>query len=510
MSLANAAQLWRPDLAARALDPNIPPVPMHLNGAWDVDTYEVQDRGILWLYSAPRSVLGDVTGLGKTIHMLGLICLLHVTGELRGRKAIVVCEAGAVGQMATEFATKAPKLRTVHVGGSMDRQRRRTLYGKDWDVLIVGYPTMWRDAVLLTQLQPHVVMFDESTNFANPETKTFRGANTIASVAARVHSVTATPVMLGLQDFYAQLCPLGLSGYTGSVFGNLWEFQQRYLIQGHNQVRMPGGVRTKDKVTWTANKLMIPEFQARLAPYYLRRNTGTADMPDVMPPEDIWLEMTKQQAERYARIRSGEEPTQSRFQSQMQAATTLANLGAEDHSAKFDWFMENMDRRFVDADGNPEKVVIFLANLAAVEALRQRLATRGWDCALITGPMKSEREAERLRFWEDPRCRFAIGTKAIEKSLNLQCARWAVMMDLLFNPSRMEQFLGRVKRTGSAFDHVHLLRLMCLGTSEQGLLQVVRERQELADTIHQDVSDIFADLTTYDPAAAQAVLNFGS
>lgn len=511
MSLANAQGLWRPDLAAMAMDPNLPVAPLHLNGWWDIDPYEVQTRGITWLYSVPRSVLGDVTGLGKTPHMIGLLAMLHMTGELRGRKAIVTCEPGAVGQIAGEFARFAPRLAVEAITGSPDRARRRTLYSRPWDVLVLGYPTMWRDAALLTAQQPHVVLFDESTNFANHETKTAAGARTLASVAARVHCITATPVMLGLQDFYSQLQVLGLAGFNGALFGNWWQFQQTYLLARYSTVRRKGGGgQETQKQTWVANPNTVAEFRQRLSPYYLRRNSGSADMPDVMPPEDIWLNMTGKQAERYRNIATGAEAVDSRFMRQLQLATTTANLGdPEDHSAKFDWFMDALERRFVDDLGQPEKVVVFLANTAAVEALRRRLHAAGWDAALITGDRRDSREAERLKFWNEPNCRVAIGTKAIEKSLNLQCSRWAVMLDMLFNPSRIEQFLGRVKRSGSTFDHVHLLRVMCLGTSEEGILRTVRERQELANFINQDVSDIFKELTYMDPAAAQAVLNFG-
>lgn len=509
MSLANAQHLWRPDLAAQALDPTVVPAPLHLHGWWEAQPYEVQTRGIVWLYAAPRSILGDVTGLGKTIHIIGLIVLLHAVGELTGRKTIVVAETGAVDQVAGEFARFAPRLRVATASGStMDRARRRTRYAQPWDVLVVGYPTMWRDAALLTAQQPHLVFFDESTAFANDETKTAQGARTLASVAARVHCATATPVMLGLLDLYSQLQVLGLAGFRGSLFGTKPDFINRWLLQSWNSTRARGG-RQVQQTTYHANQATLPEFRAMLSPYYLRRNTGSADMPEVMPPEDIWLDMTRPQAERYRQIASGAEAVDNRFMRQLQAATTLANLGDEDHSAKFDWFMRALDTRFVDDDGNPEKVVVFLANTAAIDALRRRIAAAGWDVAMFTGAYKDVREAERQRFWNDPRCRVAIGTKAIEKSLNLQCARWAVMLDLLFNPSRIEQFLGRVKRSGSEFSHVHLLRVMCRGTSEEGILRVVRERQGLADFIHQDVSDIFKTLTQLDPAAAQQVLNFG-
>jgi len=509
VTIHNSLALWRPDLAAVALDPTRQIAPLHFNGAWDVEPYEVQSRGIAWLYAVPRSILGDVTGLGKTIHIIGSIVALQVTGELAGRKALVVVEPGAVEQIAGEFATKAPGLRARHVTPKMTRQNRRTLYSRDCDVIIMGYPTMWRDAALLTQQRLAIVWFDESTAFANDDTQTAKGARTVTANVARIHCATATPVMMGLLDLYSPLRVLGLAGITGTVFGNLWEYQHRYLLARHQSVQRAGAV-VAQKTTWVANPATLPEFRAKLSPYYLRRNDGTADMPEVLPPEDIWLDMTPAQTTRYRAIQNGAEAVDSRFIRLLQAATTLANLGDEDHSAKFDWFMDALERRYVDDDGNPEKVVVFLANRAAVEALRRRLASAGWGAALITGDHRNEREAERQRFWNDPNCRVAIGTKAIEKSLNLQVARWAVMLDLLFNPSRIEQFLGRVKRTNSAFSHVHLDRVMCRGTAEEGLLHVVRGRQALADYVHQDVSDIFKTMTAEDPASAQFVLNFGS
>ena len=507
MTLQRAEGLWRPDVAAAALDQSRPVAPLQL--PWAVDPYEVQIRGIAWLWAVPRSILGDVTGLGKTIIMLGLILMLKATGELQGRKTILVAESGAVGQLAGEFSVKAPTLNVAAIEGGTDRKRRKQVYRRPWDVLIIGYPTMWRDAALLSAEQAHLVLFDESTNFANPETRTAQGARTISAHAARIHPVTATPVAMGIQDLFSPLQVTGLAGVSGTLFGNQFQYEQRYLIARH-QSAVAGPAYSAQKTIWSPNKATLPEFREKLSPFYLRRNEGTADMPAVMPPEDVWLTMGKEQADRYALIRNSGEAAGSRFQRQMMAATTLANLGEADISAKFDWFMEQLVRRYVDEDGAPEKVVVFLANVAAVEALRKRLAAAGWGAALITGEHKRTREQERQRFWDDPSCRVAIGTRAIEKSLNLQVSRWAVMLDLLTNPARMEQFLGRVKRTNSRFSHVHLQRVMMRNTSEEGLLRVTRERQHLADYIHQDESDIFRSIAEADPGAAQAILNFGS
>ncbi len=509
MTLQHAAGLWRPDVAAAALDVSRPVAPLTMAGCWDVEPYEVQSRGIAWLWAVPRAILGDVTGLGKTIHIIGTIVLLKLTGELEGRRAVVVCEAGALGQLAGEFATKAPQLRTEVVTTGTPRDRRRALYRRRWDVLVLSYGTMWRDAALLTEQPIQAVWFDESTAFANPETRTAAGARTLVSNVPRVWCATATPVMLGLHDLWSQLQVLGLAGMRGSLFGGWHEFTATYLIGRHQTINGRGG-HLAQKTTYTANPQTLPEFRQRLAPFYLRRNEGSADMPTVLPPEDIWVDLTPVQAQRYAAIRSGADEAINRFGRQLQAATTLANIGEADESAKFDWFMSALDNRYVDEDGNPEKVVVYLANVAAIAALQRRLAAAGWDCALITGAHRDIREQERQRFWSDPRCRVALGTRAIEKSLNLQCARWAVMLDLLFNPSRIEQFLGRVKRSQSAFSHVHLDRVMARGTSEEGILRVLRERQGLADFVHQDISDIFKSVLETDPTAARTILDFGA
>lgn len=494
MSLQAVQHLWRPDVAEMALNPAQQFAPLVLPG-WNCTPYDVQTRGITWLWSCPRSILGDVTGLGKTIHIFGLVALLHHTGELRGQKAIVVVEA--VGQHLEECRRFLPGIRAAAILPGMNKLERRRIYAGEWDVLVIGYHIMWRDADIITNLSPGLVWFDESTAFANDETATANGARILATNARRIHLSTATPVMLGLKDFYSQLRVIGLAGYQGSLFGDWWSFERNFLTVAYNQTRGKGG-RPVTTTSWAANPATLPTFKARLSSFYLRRTEGSADMPAVLPPDDVWCNPTKAQADRLAQIINGADEGAVRWQLLFKGSTTIAAIGGPDESGKFDRFMADLPIRFADPDGRPEKIVVYLRHLASVAALERRLIAAGIGVATITGPNKATRDAVRHRFWEDDSCRVVIGTGAIEKSLNLQVARHVAALDLVSNPSRQEQLLGRVRRSGSDHTHVTFTRYLLWGSPEERLLRLARERQGLADYIHGDMSSLFVRLAPAD------------
>ena len=88
--------------------------------------------------------------------------------------------------------------------------------------------------------------------------------------------------------------------------------------------------------------------------------------------------------------------------------------------------------------------------------MSERFDRHGIGMAIVWGdtPGDSKRKAairkeQEDRFWTDPKCRVAVGTSAIERSLNFQVARIVVDVDHSMNPQRMIQILGRIRRAGS-------------------------------------------------------------
>jgi ERCC4-related helicase len=93
--------------------------------------------------------------------------------------------------------------------------------------------------------------------------------------------------------------------------------------------------------------------------------------------------------------------------------------------------------------------------------------------------------------------RLVVATDAACEGLNLQTLGTLINVDLPWNPSRLEQRLGRIKRFGQARRSVDMLNLVYHGTQDEKVYQVLSRRMKdrydifggLPDTIEDDWID---------------------
>jgi len=83
--------------------------------------------------------------------------------------------------------------------------------------------------------------------------------------------------------------------------------------------------------------------------------------------------------------------------------------------------------------------------------------------------------------------RLVVATDAACEGLNLQTLGTLINVDLPWNPSRLEQRLGRIKRFGQARKNVDMLNLVYSGTQDEKVYSVLSERLK-------DTYDIFGSL----------------
>ena len=90
--------------------------------------------------------------------------------------------------------------------------------------------------------------------------------------------------------------------------------------------------------------------------------------------------------------------------------------------------------------------------------------------------------------------RLVVATDAACEGLNLQTLGTLINVDLPWNPSRLEQRLGRIKRFGQARRTVEMLNLVYHETQDEKVYQVLSRRMKdrydifggLPDTIEDD------------------------
>ena len=91
---------------------------------------------------------------------------------------------------------------------------------------------------------------------------------------------------------------------------------------------------------------------------------------------------------------------------------------------------------------------------------------------------------------------FSLEHQAIERGLNLQFAGYLICLDSMFNPQRMEQLLGRLRRIGSSHNQVMFIRLVSTGTVEEKLESLLSTRAAISDYVLDEESELFDKLST--------------
>jgi ERCC4-related helicase len=92
------------------------------------------------------------------------------------------------------------------------------------------------------------------------------------------------------------------------------------------------------------------------------------------------------------------------------------------------------------------------------------------------------------------RLRLLVATDAASEGLNLQALGTVVNVDLPWNPARLEQRVGRVKRIGQRVDRVRVLNLRYTGSVEDQVHQKLSERLQDVNRIFGTLPDHLEDL----------------
>lgn len=461
--------------------------------------FDHQLQGAVWLYLTPKAILADSTGLGKTGICLALLQLLKAREAITPKqRAIVIVPASSVyGSWQADGFEKFGVDVKYAVGRGTKAQRRNVYTDPTWEVLLTNYETVRNDIDELERLGFKHVIMDEADYIKNHATLTAQAVKRLTLRAQRVVAVSATPIQNSLLDLHSVLESLGLK----RVFGSKTAFDRRYHEHQVTQIRTKQRTIYKKTVVGYKN---TKELKTRLEPYFLRRTYN--DIPSIKVPtllaQPVMLDMAPEQAQLYAQVEQGfatltpNSPPQeikAAILKLRQVCTSTATIGANyDSSAKLDWIVQKLK-----SDWQDTKIVVFSTWKASIAALEKRLKDEGIGYVTMTGDENSQviREQARQTFWNDKNCQVLIGTTAIEKSLNLQCANIQVNLDMLYNPSRHQQLAGRVQRVGSIHDEAWVFNLMCRNSVEEGVMKILERKQAISDHIWDDASDIFTALS---------------
>ncbi|MFJ5230647.1 SNF2-related protein [Kitasatospora sp. NPDC088391] len=435
-----------------------------------------QERGLAWLDALGRlglgAVLADDMGLGKTVQTLALLALEHARGA-RG-PVLLVCPTSLVGNWQREAAAFAPRLR-VHLHHGPDR----TAPDPAADLVVTTYGVLQRDAEILRAVRWRRVVADEAQHVKNRSARQSRALRSLRS-GPRI-ALTGTPVENRLADLHAVL------DFTNpGLFGTPESFKERYAVP----------------IEQHGNREVADRLQRLTAPFLLRRLKSDPEIGQQLPAKQeftVRCDLTPEQAGLYRAVVAELLRRLGGIRGVERKGAILAALGRLkqvcNHPAQLlhdnsplggrSGKVERLVALLGEALAEGDRTLVFTQYTEFGTMLRPHLARRlGTPVLHLHGGLTAPRRQElvdRFQSPDGPRV-FLLSLKAGGTGLNLTAANQVVHLDRWWNPAVEDQATDRAHRIGQRRD-VQVRRLVCTGTIEERIAELIATKRELAETV---------------------------
>ncbi|WP_083902452.1 DEAD/DEAH box helicase [Natronorubrum sulfidifaciens] len=434
--------------------------------------------------------LADDMGLGKTIQVLARLVQERSLDPLVG-PTLIVCPLSVVYNWKSEANEFTPGL-TVHIHHGQNRMSGNNLVSaiEHHDIIITTYGTARSDIKQLRDIQFHRIVLDEAQKIKNTSAGRTQA---IRSLSAHLRlALTGTPIENRLSELWSimEFCNPGLLG-SERQFRNA--FSQPIEEQG--------------------NVEKTEQLRQLIRPFVLRREKTDKSVIDDLPEKSEKKEycaLTKEQATLYKAVVDEifEQIEQSRdIERRGRILKLINNLKSIcNHPRQY----LNDDQRINGRSGkltaldnlaekiaaNDEKGLIFTQYTQMAELLMEHLQGQGYRVFYLHGDTAKEQREEMIGKFEntDGSCLFLLSLHAGGTGINLTPANYVIHFDRWWNPAVEKQATDRAYRIGQE-NNVQVYKLICSGTIEESIDQIIESKRDLADQVLIDSDEWMTELS---------------
>jgi non-specific serine/threonine protein kinase len=458
--------------------------PLPTPAGMQLGLFPFQERGHGWLRMlgdlGVGAILADDMGLGKTVQAIAmLVSEREELGPDALGPTLVVCPMSIVNQWVSEIARFAPSL-CVHLHHGADRLRGTALAetARRADVVVTSYDIATRDVDDLAEVSWDRLLLDEAQDVKNPWTKRARALRQLS--ARRRLAMTGTPIENRLGELWALMDVLN-PGLLGS---RPW-FDRVFARP----------------IETFGDEKALQRLRAIVQPFILRREKDSDEVELELPPitvEKDYCRLTVEQAALYRatvdRWMPRIEEHEDRFG---RRGAVLAMLGQLKQVCNHPEMLVPTGRTLDERSGKLERLVELLHEVPAddkalvftqypgfhrlIPHLEERL---GRQVGFFHGGLHARQREELLTAFAaaDGPSLLVISIRAGGRGLNLPAANHVFHFDRWWNPAVEQQATDRVYRLGQR-KHVYVHSLICSGTLEERIDQLLDSKRELAEKV---------------------------
>ena len=447
-----------------------------------------QKQMVIHLLAMNRFVVGDDTGLGKTIETIAALCLLWRKDP--DLKAIVLTKKSSMspGWDVEGFDCFTTGVNVFKAdGGPNQREEAHRAWheAKGPTVLIQSYTSACNDFTRLQHFEGYVLICDEATVFKNPKTRVHKICKFLSNKASRAWGLTATLIKNNLLEGY---------GIYKVLVPEVFPLNERGFMDHYSIVQMQRVAKGKQvpKIVGYSQK-HIAKFRDKIELYYLGRpkHLVAKELP-VLTTRDVKIGLTRWQHEKYQEALSGfmeHGDGEGRETTQLTALIYCQEIVNHPALLEFpDYKSEKLEALadlLTEGDLEGEKVIVFSRFKKMVDVAQAYLEKKGLVCVRVTGDESSADRKKAMLSFQDPNSSVNVIfiTMAGGDAINLQAAKALIFYDTPWSAGDYIQIVGRMIRIGSEHDRCYAIHLVCKDTIDEHVQAVVKKKMKLINEI---------------------------
>jgi SNF2 family DNA or RNA helicase len=467
--------------------------------------FDLQKKAIIWiedwLDDFHAAMVNDEMGLGKTLDCYGVIDRDKNYFETQQFKRILVITTNSGKRAWWKIAkrptfeggkevepAKFPKLDIGLIEGTK-AQRQRQLREKHHIIIVNEQMLRIKDDG--TMIYPELfkrewdlIIVDEYHHFKNPHAQVSAGFLELR--AKNFIIMSGTPFLNRPEELWTSFHRTDPEAWPDYA-----TFVAALTIMGKGR-----------KIVGYQRK-QVKRIRTFLAERSIRRKRSDVEdeLPQVMPPTEIRVELTAEQRKLYDKLLHDflmelEDGTIKRVTAALAHITRLKQAcfspelyGGSKESIKLDKLREIVD----ELVANGEKAIIFSQWEQAAQIIKREF--EDYNPAYVTGKINPKfRSVQEDRFNEDPDCKLYIGTiDANQESISLGAATYVIFVDQPWNPYKKQQARDRSASGGfrgmalGKDKKVYVIDLHAENTIEEWLDEILARKSRLFSAlIEQD------------------------
>ncbi len=442
-----------------------------------------------------RVLLADEVGLGKTIEA----CLALKEYWMRGlvRKALVLTPPSLVGQWVDELTSRFD-LAPATPDSAECRRDPDGFWSRQ--PLVVASLSLARQPAhreRLTLLDYDLVIVDEAHTLKNRTTASWQLVNDLRKRFLLL--LSATPVGNDLTELYNLILLL-----KPGLLSTEAQFRRDF---GRVEALTDSGRR--EKLRGLLREVMVRNTRAHLDVRLPRRLAATHVVQPGRDEAEALACLTGIIRERYAHASAADRWRLMMLQ--MQAGSSpaalrygLRNDGNGDHAGGADAFapvLAALDRVTIPAktaalidlvQRSADKKIVFTRFRATLDEVARALAARDVRVAIFHGGLTASEKASAIEQFEAD-AEVLLSSEIGGEGRNLQFCRTVINYDLPWNPTVIEQRVGRVHRIGQTRE-VFVFNFCLAGSVEERILAILHDKINLFELVAGEMEMVLGHL----------------